>query len=185
MFPRGGAYTSEKRWKQQKQQKILTFWSQLFWYLNETSVGDIWKLNNLISLVRFILQKNIYFTYLSYIIYLSISLYLNDSSIEERMQAILTCPREGARISFKVKASSTRSVWTKLIVWVRKRRKYGKYVGKNGYISNSNIIPSTFIAFYISLASLWHLFSSPARLNTKYAKFFFALFEFAKVYFVN
>lgn len=41
-----GAYTSEKRWKQQKQQKILTFWSQLFWYLNETSVGDIYKLNN-------------------------------------------------------------------------------------------------------------------------------------------
>ena len=63
MFPRGGTYTSEKRWKQQKQQKILTFWSQLSWYLNETSVGDIWKLNNLISLVRFILQKNIYFIY--------------------------------------------------------------------------------------------------------------------------
>ena len=153
MFPRGGAYTPEKRWKQQKQQKILTFWSQLSWYLNETSVGDIWKLNNWISLVRFILQK----------IYIFHILYLNDSSVEERMQAILTCPREGARISFKVKASSTRSVWTKLIVWVRKRRKYGKYVGKNGYISNSNMIPSTFIAFYISLASLCDISLHPQR----------------------
>ena len=70
------------------------------------------------------------------------------------MQAIHTSSREGTPISFKAKASSTSSVSTKLIVWVRKRRRYGKYVRKNEYISKSNIIPSTFLALYISLASL-------------------------------
>ena len=37
------------------------------------------------------------------------------------------------------------------------------YVGENGYISNSNILPSTFIAFYISLASLCDISFHPQR----------------------